>query len=68
MMPGEAPIDATAPIDVAAREDLIREAAYFRAAQRGFESGHELEDWLAAERDFDRWLATRGAPHRYGRA
>lgn len=27
----------------------IATAAYFRALQRGFEPGHELEDWLAAE-------------------
>jgi len=56
----------TASIDAQAREDLIREAAYFRAQRRGFEAGHDLEDWLAAERDFDQWLATRGAPPRYG--
>ena len=24
-------------------------AAYFKAEARGFEPGHELEDWLAAE-------------------
>ena len=28
---------------------LIAEAAYFRAKQRGFEPGHELEDWVEAE-------------------
>lgn len=27
----------------------IAVAAYFRAVQRCFEPGHELEDWLAAE-------------------
>ncbi|MGE0114960.1 MAG: DUF2934 domain-containing protein [Steroidobacteraceae bacterium] len=27
----------------------IAEAAYHRAAQRGFEPGHELDDWLSAE-------------------
>lgn len=31
------------------REAMIREAAYFRSAQRGFAPGHDLEDWLAAE-------------------
>jgi len=55
------------PIDAKAREDLIREGAYFHAARRGFEAGHELEDWLAAEREFDEWLATRAAPERYAR-
>ena len=28
---------------------LIAEAAYYRAKQRGFEPGHELEDWVEAE-------------------
>ena len=30
---------------------LISEAAYYRAKQRGFEPGHELEDWIQAEAD-----------------
>jgi hypothetical protein len=36
-----------------AREEQIAIAAYDRAARRGFEPGHELEDWLAAEREVD---------------
>ena len=28
----------------------IAEIAYFFSERRGFEPGHELEDWLAAER------------------
>lgn len=31
------------------RRDMIAIAAYFLAQKRGFEPGHELEDWLAAE-------------------
>jgi hypothetical protein len=31
------------------REQLIAEAAYFRAEQRGFEPGNEIDDWLNAE-------------------
>lgn len=34
---------------IAGREARIAEAAYFRAQKRGFEPGHELDDWLAAE-------------------
>ena len=34
-----------------ARNEMVREAAYLRAQRRGFESGHELEDWLQAERE-----------------
>ena len=36
------------------REERVAEIAYFRAQSRGFESGHEVEDWLAAEAEIDR--------------
>jgi hypothetical protein len=36
---------------------MIAKAAYFRAERRNFQSGHELEDWLAAEREVDRQSA-----------
>jgi hypothetical protein len=35
------------------REALIATAAYYRAHERGFQPGHELQDWLAAEREID---------------
>jgi hypothetical protein len=35
------------------REERIRIAAYFRAQQRGFAPGHDLDDWLAAEQEED---------------
>lgn len=35
------------------RHRLIAEAAYFRASQRGFPGGAEVEDWLAAEAEID---------------
>lgn len=35
------------------REERIRAAAYALAAGRGFAPGHEIEDWLQAERQFD---------------
>ena len=31
----------------------IQIAAYLKAEQRGFSPGHELDDWLEAERDFN---------------
>lgn len=40
---------------------LISEAAYFRAKQRGFEPGHELEDWIQAEAEVMRRLEGRSA-------
>jgi len=33
---------------------LISEAAYYRAQQRGFTPGHELDDWIAAEAEVRR--------------
>jgi hypothetical protein len=35
------------------REQRIAEAAYWRAERRGFQPGHELDDWLEAEREHD---------------
>jgi hypothetical protein len=32
-------------------EDEIRSLAYLLSERRGFESGHETEDWLAAEHE-----------------
>jgi len=37
----------------------IAERAYYRAERRGFASGYEVEDWLAAEREV---AALAGAP------
>ena len=36
------------------REALIAERAYFRAQSRGFQPGHEVEDWLAAEAEIEK--------------
>ena len=33
---------------------LIAEEAYYRAQSRGFEPGHEREDWIAAEKEVRR--------------
>ena len=35
------------------RLERIREAAYFRYVDRGYEHGHDLEDWLEAEAEID---------------
>lgn len=35
------------------RREMIAIAAYFRAQKRGFEPGHELEDWVEAETEID---------------
>jgi len=39
-------------ITPAERDARIAELAYGKAESRGFEPGHELEDWLEAEREF----------------
>ena len=36
---------------------MIAEAAYLRAERRGFDTGHEEEDWLAAEKEVDALLS-----------
>jgi len=36
------------------RQHMIAEAAYFRAAHRGFHGGCPLQDWLEAEREITR--------------
>ena len=38
------------------RREMIAIAAYFRAQKRGFEPGHELEDWFEAETEIDHRL------------
>lgn len=35
------------------REQMIAEAAYFRAERRGFVPGNEMTDWLEAEADVE---------------
>jgi hypothetical protein len=47
------PIATELPVDPAAKSLMIAEAAYYCAEQRGFEPGHELEDWLEAEARID---------------
>jgi hypothetical protein len=42
------------------RHQLIANAAYFRAEQRSFAPGHELEDWLTAEAEIEMKLSNRG--------
>ena len=43
----------SAAIDSARRNEMISEAAYYRAQRRGFGWGYELDDWLGAEAEID---------------
>jgi len=53
----KAPARVTISEDV--RRGMIAEGAYLRAERRGFASGHEEEDWLAAEAEVDALLKAR---------
>jgi hypothetical protein len=44
----------------AERHRRIQEAAYHRAEKRGFDPGHALEDWIAAEAEIDASTSTLG--------
>ena len=39
------------------RQRMIEETAYYYAEKRGFQPGHEVLDWLAAEKDVDTLLS-----------
>ena len=60
----EIPANNSARVHVSPDElrQLISEAAYYRAKQRGFAPGHELEDWIQAEAEVMRRLGTPGRP------
>jgi hypothetical protein len=48
------------------RRALISECAYHRARERGFDPGHEIADWLAAEAEIDTALANHRLPAHRG--
>ncbi len=56
VVPAE-PLVPSDTMEAGTRVGMISEAAYFLAERRGFEPGHELEDWLAAETLVDLALA-----------
>ncbi len=45
------------------RRRMIGEAAYSRYVRRGYMPGHDLDDWLAAEAEFDRAARRELASH-----
>src|SRR5262245_20106155 len=59
--PSAASEPETTPVHLAAadRRNMIALAAYYRAERRQFAAGHELEDWLIAEREIDAHLSVR---------
>ncbi|MDJ0860859.1 MAG: DUF2934 domain-containing protein [Gammaproteobacteria bacterium] len=51
----------SSPVNISAEERwrMVATAAYHRAEQRGFAPGHEVEDWLNAEKEIDAVLSPR---------
>jgi DUF2934 family protein len=49
------------------RQSMIAEAAYYHSERRGFDPGHEVDDWLAAESQVDAALALGEGPRLAGR-
>ena len=45
------------PLSKEKRQEMIAEAAYYRAEQRGFHGGDPVIDWLAAESEIAEGLA-----------
>lgn len=50
-------------IDPEVRRQMIACAAYYRAEQRSFPGGSELQDWLEAEAEIDRMLTGSAGTH-----
>jgi hypothetical protein len=50
---GIKPPHSIATIDPDRRHDMVAKAAYYFSEHRGFDPGHELDDWLAAENQID---------------
>lgn len=59
--PSRSEIRGIKTISFAERGTMIATAAYYRAQQRNFEPGHEIEDWLAAESEVDAILLVRSS-------
>jgi hypothetical protein len=55
--PAKTPVEAAAaPVSAEQRRAMIAEAAYLRAAERGFNGGDPVADWLESERAVDALL------------
>jgi len=57
-------IDSLEEVSNEERHHLIATAAYYRAEQRRFDPGHEIEDWLNAEAEIEQQLTQMGLHNR----
>jgi hypothetical protein len=52
--------DYSGGIDLEEFREMVATDAYYRAEKRGFEPGHEIDDWLEAEKEISKqrryWL------------
>jgi len=52
--------DYSGGIDLEEFREMVATDAYYRAGKRGFEPGHEIDDWLEAEKEISKqrryWL------------
>ena len=52
--------DYSGGIDLEGFREMVATSAYYRAEKRGFEPGHEIDDWLEAEKEISKqrryWL------------
>jgi hypothetical protein len=55
--PASPPDASTTPVSPDERDRWIEVAAYYIAQRRGFAEGSPIDDWLEAEREFERLLA-----------
>ncbi len=62
--PPRAEGDGMAKLSQDELNSMISRAAYLRAERRGFEPGHEVEDWLAAEAEIRSKIDGRPQPKR----
>ena len=56
----DVPGSAEDPDEPLNRQEMIATAAYYLAEQRGFSEGGDVEDWLAAEDEVERYLSGAG--------
>lgn len=55
----EAQVRPGLAVSLEQRQQMVREAAYYRALARGFAEGFEEQDWLAAEAELSSQSASK---------
>ncbi|MFZ2405704.1 MAG: DUF2934 domain-containing protein [Methylobacter sp.] len=58
----ETSTQTSTPINIPDCYTKIAELAFYKAESRGFEPGHEFDDWIEAEREFKEMI-DKNNPH-----